>query len=233
MPELTTAVVDIKEYWTIERELVQVAGSADIVQACQALQLVQRDEAFDRVAELRPWKRGGAETYLYAFEVYCVGRAPRAAVAKAMVAATPGIPPEAQLDRRLSRRSALLDAGCPVPLLYGSGNGLYIEEMLDQDLSSFIVLNVPNLTLQAAILLVLSGIADAGFRPLSLIPNIMISNQSAFWVDFGTDLGEPFLAKAGSQHIRNFLIEYESLSRRSREELPLIVNASYAFGKSS
>lgn len=181
-------MVDAGE-WNIETELEQISGAQGIVNAVRALGLlaVGCDEV--AVDVVRDWHRSGAETYAFVFRLRSGPTASPTLILKAMVAATPGVPPLVQQRRRLARRRLLAEQGCMVPALFGEGKGVYLEEYVGTDLTSTGV--TMNNTVQSCIAVSLAAIATCNFRPLSLVPNFVASQSAAYWVDYGTDLGDP------------------------------------------
>lgn len=217
--------------WTIEAELLRAADTASLDEACHRLRLVDADDSLSSLIELEPWVRGGAETYIFKFEVRGKsGRRSRVAL-KAMVAATPGIPPVDQLKRRLHRRDALASAGCPVPELYGVGEGVYFEALLERDLVSVVKAGPPDDVLQSDLAAILGALSQCGFDPLSIMPNIMEAGSRLFWIDFGTDLGEVRKASATALLAERALSEYVKFAGRPSVELSriaVLARAHYA-----
>jgi hypothetical protein len=214
--------------WSIEAELCGLAESPSLREACESLRLTEPLEVGTKVAlaELAPWQRSGAETYLYLFAVKSDEDVVGEYALKAMVAATPGIPPELQLSRRLNRRQRLVESGGTVPNLYAAKKGVWLEERLPHSLLDALDDREPTHELQRNIISLLASVAKAGFSPLSVAPNIMVRNATAYWVDFGTDLGDPISTRVTrSDLLHTLLAEAKNASGSTVASMALIRNA--------
>jgi len=198
--------------WSITTELCEMSGEPSLLSACRRLGLVGNMALSADIEEIRPWFHSGSETYSYVFRVHGEHSFDGALILKAMVAATPGVPPEVQLRKRLSRRSRLAQFGCSVPVLFGVGAGVYLEAHAGSDLIALIEAAPLADELQASLAAMVSCVADAGFSPISIIPNIVVSDSTVNWVDFGSDLGDPLMAQATSNLATMLLREYSSRS---------------------
>lgn len=182
--------------WNICTELVDLTGRTTPELALREVGLISPGATLERIVEDAPWRRGGAETYVYLFSVVGSDGQTRRAVAKALVAATPGIPPEAQLDRWIHRRNLLRSRGCGVPVLYAFGKGMLVEEWIEHDavdwLLSPTVANEAKADMVKQLVWYASCIDDLGFQPITFLPNIRVNGQDAKWIDFGSDLGGPY-----------------------------------------
>ena len=211
--------------WSIEAELCGLANATSLEDACVSLRLAEPLAANAKLAlvELAPWHRSGAETYLYLFALRNADVLVGEYALKAMVAATPGIPPELQLKRHLDRRQRLADGGGSVPKLYAASKGVWLEERISHNLLDALPECEPSHELQRNLVSLLVSVAKCRFSPLSIAPNIMVRNATAYWVDFGTDLGDPTSTDVTSSDLlQKLLTEVQRRSKAAAASMALI-----------
>src|SRR3972149_3432393 len=91
--------------WTLEAELCKIAGVPDIGRALHTLGFLSSPTVSFRLNRTgNEWVRGGAETYLYRFNVAEEDLRPIEAVIKACVAFSPGTTLERILKSWIERR---------------------------------------------------------------------------------------------------------------------------------
>ena len=201
MPQTT------QEPWSIEKEFLDLTGQCSIERALFDCGLLSSPLEFVGIHSSSAWRRGGAETYIFDFEVICVASR-RRLIAKALVAASPGIPPEKQLDLWYMRRDLIQRSGCPVPTLYVFGKGILIEEYVQDSLVD-VLRDGHNTKLFMKLHRYASNVISAGFCPTSFIPNLRTDGKRLFWIDFGNDLGEPQKPNRDPQSLQRLYDEYE------------------------
>ena len=180
--------------WTLTAELCRLSRQPALSEALTALGLIETPESDFELRELSAWHRGGAETYVYTFAVLQSIRVQKC-ILKAMVAATPTTPPERQLEKWLTRRHRLAEFGVMVPRLFGAGDGVLLEEFIETDaieqLRSDATERTSSPSIQDRLESLCALVYQAGFRPVCILPNLRLANDELFWIDFGSDLGEP------------------------------------------
>lgn len=180
--------------WSLEDELVQLSGRPTLPEALLKLGMIQSlDERFT-IANIFPWRRGGAETYIFAAQITSDFSTKRF-ILKALVGFTPGTDPSAQLERWLSRRKLLASSNVRVPKLYASAKAMLIEEFIEDDsierLASIQKWDNRLNLIRERLIAICSDVFSIGFRPVTLLPNIRMQEDEPVWVDFGHDLGDP------------------------------------------
>jgi hypothetical protein len=175
--------------WSIESEILRLAKSSDLNAALRRYGFLAEDVSLSGIRQLDDWHRGGAETYILSFVIVDDHGGEAMFLAKALVAATLGTPPERQLEHWTARRNKLESVGCPVSRWYLWGNALIIEEYLPDSLDELLTKNGHQPELWQTLLSICTSVAQAGYRPISVIPNIRGKHGRLRWVDFGEDLG--------------------------------------------
>lgn len=182
--------------WTIGDELCRLSDNPDTSEALCALHLIDRVRGECRIEEVEPWHRGGAETYTYVFDV-CQAKARHRCILKAFVAPTLGTPPRQQAENWVARRYRLAGFGVPTPRLYVARSGVLLEEFIALDAIDHLKRKARCGTLdnsvEAELEDVCARVYEAGFRPLSILPNLRIRRGRFVWTDFGVDLGDVIL----------------------------------------
>lgn len=139
------------------------------------------------VSILNPWHRSGAETYASDFTVQS-DQGTVHMLAKACVAFSP----TETMNDWLKRRAYLQENGANVPILYGVGKAVLIEEFIPYSFRERIAdisadkLDSMRDSLQSTCELIL----NLGFNVLSL-HDLRSRDSDAVIVDFGSDLGSP------------------------------------------
>jgi hypothetical protein len=182
----------LADNWTLENELCSLAGETSLAAALAKLKLVKLKDDF-KLNPSADWVRGGGETYIFPFSV--TTDISRRYIIKAMVAATPGVPPDEQLRHWLARRDLIVAAGVPVPRLHGAGSAILVEEFIEEGaidrLRRQLLSKGPEAIDLSALESVVKGVFEAGFKPTNLLWNMRVDSAGYKWVDFGTDLGYP------------------------------------------
>lgn len=174
---LTASAMD----WNIKNELAKLRSRE--LQGQELLEIAR--DSNSQISEVQGWHRAGAETYTYVFTVTGQGRSAKL-IAKALVALTPAIPPERQLELWVGRRMHLAASGVAAPTLVGTGSGILVEEFLEFDLSEMWSL-IPNA--RAEYIHLVSTVIDLGYAPRDFVRNMRCDGHKFAWIDFGEDLG--------------------------------------------
>lgn len=179
--------------WSIAGELCKLGGAAKVSEALRRLGVLESDEVLGEIAVVSDWKRGGAETYIFSFDVITqVGRRIRLML-KACVPCPGPLTVGEVLKEWVRRRHLLAREGVPAPHLYFAGEGVILE-----DREPFLVENwlQDQPRDQGAILLVVKRLINVaktfdrlGFAPVAFVRDIMTDGQTVYVIDFGQDLG--------------------------------------------
>lgn len=176
--------------WTLEGELCELTG-ADNAEAALRVAGVLADA--EQLIDLRApdgWVRGGAETYIYVFEVVSARRVQRL-ILKAYVA-PPGTGSLVEgLQALLQRRRLLADHGIAVPALFFTGRAVWIEEFISEDLTSALRDKDRQLLLATDVFLIAVALDRLGFAPIAPFADLRAKRSHAVMIDFGQDLGPP------------------------------------------
>lgn len=183
--------------WSLEGELRSLlAVDGDLTPALRRVGLLQAGWDRYELREIEAWHPGGAETYVYVFDLVA-GAAIRRLIIKAFVSAAAGA---GRLDVLLERRALLESEGIAVPEMYASGRGVLLEEYVPWLLRDYVRSTPPD-DRAARILVGLNRLAlvlDAyGFAPLSPFADLRTDGSRVFMVDFGEDLGGPHMRSKG------------------------------------
>lgn len=132
------------------------------------------------------WHRGGAESFVADAMLKTESGVSLHIIGKALVSF--GSQPDRVLASWLRRRRALQLAGIRVPFLYSAFGGTIYEEYIASDIShaAFSVQPLINDIARTAVLL-----DYAGFEPLSFLSDLRNQDNKVYYVDFGSDLGDP------------------------------------------
>lgn len=117
---------------TLENELCALLEAASVDEAVARLGLVANYEA---IVPIGDWKRGGAETFVFFFDVVETATTVRHLVIKACTPAPAGLELQEVFRQWLERRAILQRSGVVVPQLYFSGKCVVIEEVIPHPLS--------------------------------------------------------------------------------------------------
>lgn len=174
---------------TIEKETLTSVELSEIERLHLALERIGIIDQTTEVTEVRdvlPWQRGGAETFICVVQVGLSSETIRC-IAKALVSF--GTKPEDQLASWIRRRQLLSDAGVAVPRLYGATSATIYEQYIDDRLPPSPPDLQPDLLIQV---IRVAAILDAlGFVPVDFLRDLRVEDGRAYYVDFGSDLGDP------------------------------------------
>lgn len=192
--------------WSIEGELCDLSGRSTLSQALTALGLIADEAALFDLGAPRGWIRSGAETYCYIFSIITPDRPPVLCRIKACVSFSPGSRLTDILDRWIFRRKLLAEAGVRVPVLYGAGKGILLEEEIPFSVSQ--ALHSPDAEhVLSDLLIIAAALAKLKFAPVNAFGDIRSRSRDAVCVDFGSDLGEPDSPSSTPDGILSQLLE--------------------------
>ena len=182
--------------WSLEGELRKAAGADNVESALRALNLLPTNQQLAGITLVADWTRGGAESYIFRFDVRMVSGLTVPAIIKAH---TPPIGPqsiEKSLSEMLRRRHLLADAGLRVPSLYYSGNGIIIEQYIPLAFGEYFSQMSPGsthcLSLATELIVIALVLDECGFAPIDVIGDLRADdNDYVYMIDFGEDLGPP------------------------------------------
>jgi hypothetical protein len=174
--------------WTLEGELCKLARVSNIDEALLSLSLISQEDAWFKLSTLQDWRRGGAETFTYMFEIRTERQAKRY-VMKACVVFGAG-PLDVVVGEWVRRRRLLHGLGVVTPRLYVAASAVLIEDFVP--LSIHEALQTARSEDRAKLLYALGHTAavlhKAGFEPLSM-HDCRSDGTNVVLVDFGEDLG--------------------------------------------
>jgi len=162
--------------------------------------ILEPSEAIHQFSDCTAWHRGGAETYIAdsVIEVGSTRKDRRHIIAKALVSF--GSQPEVQRADWIKRRKILVGAGIRVPHLYYSDEGIILEEFIESELHAPAYETESVIKEIARIAVVLDRF---GFTTFGFLDDLRIQNDKVYFVDFGSDLGDP--AEVPTERARNTL----------------------------
>lgn len=179
--------------WSLAAELQKVAGVEGVATALHALGLVSRPESSYRlVGGDGQWVRGGAETYIFRFQVDEEGKAVKDVMIKACVPFAPGVDLNEILDHWVQRRNLLRANGVETPHLYGYGHVVLIEEYIPHSLPETLCSATSSRKeLLAGLTIYAAALSKLGFAPVGPFEDLRSRGRDVVAIDFGEDLGPP------------------------------------------
>jgi hypothetical protein len=177
--------------WTLEKELRGLVDASTTGEALCRLGLASDPDDPPRLEETHPWRRGGAETYLYRFKV--IGAAHEHDVLlKAVTAFSTSRTLSELAEEWACRRRLLAAGGIRTPKCYFSGRALLVEQYIEKKLAHWLRRQPANSVELTDQVFALAGVMDRlGFSPVSAFDHLRTDGESVYIVDFGQDLGPP------------------------------------------
>lgn len=196
--------------WTLEGELQKVAQVDGIAAALHELGLTNRIEStFLLLGGDGEWVRGGAETYIFRFQVDEVGERPKDVIIKACIAYSPAANLGDILQQWIQRRRLLQANGVQTPHLYGYGEGVIIEEYIEHSLSEIIKMASPNRNeLVRELAIYAAALSKLGFAPIEPFQDLRSRGSDVVAIDFGEDLGPAHINSQPQSEIFSMLSAY-------------------------
>lgn len=198
----TTAIIKLNVLmWTIESEICKLASKANIRSALFQLKLLTDEDDRFELREIHEWKRLGAETYIYRFELCRNHIDVRQFILKACVAWSPTLGLESILASWIERRKMLSAEGIATPWLVGWGEGVILEEYIPLTLRE----QITDIRYQQSLLYQLANyagvLARLGFLSIDAFTDLRSRGSDVVAIDFGEDLGPP--------HVRDWTQEQD------------------------
>jgi len=186
--------------WSLGAELQKVAEVNGIATALHALGLISQPQAaYHLLGGNGKWVRGGAETYIFRFQVDEKGKGLKDVIIKACVAFAPGVSLSDILNQWVQRRSLLRANGVETPHLYKHGHGVLIEEYIPHSLPEALCSATSSREeLLAGLAIYTAALSKLGFAPIGPFHDLRSRGHDVVAIDFGEDLG-PVGAKTERQ----------------------------------
>lgn len=184
--------------WNIASELCAAAETQDLPDALINLGLVTAAEIPVELHCNSVWYRGGAETYLFDFEIRRNGLPVRRALIKACTPFPGGTSIEDTLSEWLSRRHLLEHHGVHTPRLHYAGRGVIVEEFIPHSLDRRLLTSPHRNSLLTELQRLSEIISDLGFKATAPFSDLRSRGTDVVMVDFGTDLGPPHIEAPGT-----------------------------------
>ena len=188
--------------WSIAKELCMASGADSLEEALYRLGVLPRHERFRNYVVHQDWRRGGAETYIYHFEVIASSGRSVPLLLKAFTPSTIIGTIDEGLQQLIQRRRLLATNGIAVPVLYYVGRGVVLEQYIPFSLKERLELIARTESMLFAVLVQLFDLAETldelGFAPIAPFDDLRIDNDRVYVIDFGEDLGPPLAVTPGS-----------------------------------
>lgn len=178
--------------WTLESELVHVSGAANLTEALLQLGLLRHRREDFLLSVVRNWFRSGSETYLLQFAFRSAG-ASKDLIVKACIPPIGPRMPQQVLESWIVRRQLLAGCGVATPTLYGWGNGALVEDFVPLTAREYLVERPDRIRhMLTSACRIVAALLHCGFCPVSsAFDDLRTDSNELFFVDFGSDLGEP------------------------------------------
>jgi len=195
--------------WSLESEFCKLTDEANIEDALKKLHLLAQDESLSSIDVKNEWIRGGAETYIYSFDLISDKGNINPLILKAYVPSFSAVSIEDGLHNIFKKRRAIEGYGNLSPQLYAFGNGVWIEKRIPFDLKERIsILTEDKTTFQNIInqLFLLAFTLDhLGFSSISPFDDLRTDDVNIFVVDFGQDMGNPEMSSKSNGNLEKLL----------------------------
>lgn len=183
--------------WSIQHEIRTATGADDAVVGLRLVAVLRPDETVSEWNEPDEWQRGGAESYIFPFEIRTSSGRRKRLILKAFTPTPSGTGLEEQFEHLLKRRTLLSEAGVRVPTLYFAHRAAVLEDFIESGLRERLDSGLNAAEAQALLaeaLLLGRRLDRLGFRPICVADDLRTDGQAVFLVDFGEDLGAPHAA---------------------------------------
>jgi hypothetical protein len=196
--------------WSLDCELQKVAEVDGIATALHALGLISRPQSSYRLlGGDGEWVRGGAETYIFRFQVDEKGKGLKDVIIKACVAFALGANLSDILEQWIQRRKLLRANGVETPHLYGSGHGVLIEEYIPHSLPEVLCSATSSRKeLLAGLAIYAAALSRLGFAPIGPFHDLRSRGRDVVAIDFGEDLGPAWVKNERRPEIFEKLAAY-------------------------
>ena len=177
--------------WTIEKELIYLAGGSSIETSMVNLGLIgSLSEAFFIDSANSSWCKLGSETWSYRFKILLEEHSIDLIV-KCCAPSFAPIPVSEICDKWFLRRRCLCDSGVTAPCVLVRKGATWIEEYVPFSLEEALRENEYDDVIES-LAYTLSILYTSGYQPISL-HDIRSTGHNAVLIDFGWDLGEKTL----------------------------------------
>jgi len=190
--------------WTIEKEILTLSEEKNIRSALISAKLLEIHDELVEIQEIENWRRGGAETYVYTFQLIYRVANPKKLIAKAMVAWQAALPAEQQA-RWQYKMNDFTALGLKVPQCFLSGKSLIIEEFIEHDIRSYYQQTELKEEFVSAVTEYGLIVINSGFAPVNIIGNLRTDGKQIYWIDFGTDLGDRGIKQSSMERSKKVL----------------------------
>lgn len=146
------------------------------------------DETFS-IVTISDWRRSGAETFSYAFDV--IGVSVRHLILKACVTLSFHRSLDAVVEEWQKRRMLLQAHNVSTPILYGYGNGTILEEFIPSELEQIFRKTSKPECIAADLGRIAAVLVSLGFCPNQVFHDFRSRGSDVVMIDFGEDLGPP------------------------------------------
>src|SRR6266545_926612 len=178
--------------WSLEGELRKAARADNVESALRILNLLPINEQLATLSSGSDWVRGGAETYIFRFDVRTRSGLTIPAIIKAH---TPAVGPRSideSLSELLRRRQLLANGGIRTPSLYYAGNGIVIERYLPfsfvERFAEVPTQSADRFRLSTELVAIAIVLDEHGFAPIEIIGDLRVDESGdVFMIDFGED----------------------------------------------
>lgn len=183
----------MKPEWSLEDELKTLSGGSSLEEAVKSLALVPSGTMAFAIESLGEWQRAGSETYTYRFRISSGSSFLCDYILKACVVFSSGRSPDVILDDWLGRRALVQAFGIDAPILFGRGQGIILEEYIQQTVKEQISKGWPGgpSALVTELSRYAATLAALGFAPIEAFADLRTRYKDLVMVDFGEDLGSP------------------------------------------
>lgn len=203
--------------WSLEGELRSAAQAPDVHTALRELGVLTLEEEIEDIVPLGDWQRGGAETYIYRFDVLALPPRTIRLILKALVPHPAAETVGAAIRSRVQRRALLAGEGVKVPRLYFAGHGSMLEEFIPHNLVECFKRwewessdhRRFGVDLLVELYIYANALDRLGFAPIAPFVDLRTDGRSVFVIDYGQDLGPAFVATVRNaacwESVRDFL----------------------------
>lgn len=184
--------------WSLEGELCKLASTEALDDALVKLGLLNSvEDQFKLDAGNSSWRRVGAETYVFEFDVAKADSSHRYVIKACVAYGHPSV--EGILHSWIERRQLLESNGVSTPRLYGWGHGILLEEFIPYELP-IILAQKPVQSILQCLATTYGVVARLGFVPIELFAGLRSRGTDVVIIDFGEDLGPAGMTNTTSQN---------------------------------
>lgn len=165
--------------------LMKEFKSNDLNFCLKIIGVLKQNEYIISYSDITNWERGGAETY-NATATVKTNNNKHKFIAKALISMA--TKPEQKLIDWVTRRQLISSLGIKTPILYSASNGIVYEEFIDYE---FVISDELNTNILKQVAFIGAVLDKNGFTAISFDRDIRVMNNELYYVDFGSDLGNP------------------------------------------